>query len=118
MLIALLASALFWNLLRWWFALPNSSSHCLIGTLIGVAVGDSLAHSRDMNQGVHWHQLRTVLEGLALSPILGFLLAGALYLLTRKTLQEPGSLPTPENPRHSPAAGFDRERVASHPRSI
>ena len=33
MLIALLASALFWNILTWWFALPNSSSHCLIGAL-------------------------------------------------------------------------------------
>lgn len=72
MLIALLVSALFWNLLTWWFALPNSSSHCLIGALIGVAVGNSLAHSRDMSQGVHWHQLQTVLEGLALSPHWGF----------------------------------------------
>jgi inorganic phosphate transporter, PiT family len=89
MLIALLASALFWNLLTWWFALPNSSSHCLIGALIGVSVGNALAHSRDLGQGVHWHQLRTVLEGLALSPILGFLLAGALYLLTRKTIKDP-----------------------------
>ena len=33
MLIALLASALLWNILTWWFALPNSSSHCLIGAL-------------------------------------------------------------------------------------
>ena len=89
MLIALLVSALFWNLLTWWFALPNSSSHCLIGALIGVSVGNALAHSRDMGQGVHWHQLQTVLEGLALSPILGFLLAGGLYLLTRKTVRDP-----------------------------
>ncbi len=83
----MLASALFWNLLTWWFALPNSSSHCLIGALIGVAVGNSLAHSRDVTQGIHWHQLQTVLEGLALSPILGFLLAGTLYLLTRKIVR-------------------------------
>src|SRR5579871_6096606 len=88
MLIALLASALFWNLLTWWFALPNSSSHCLIGALIGVSVGNSLARSRDLGQGVHWHQLQTVLEGLAISPVLGFLLAGGLYLLTRKTIHD------------------------------
>ena len=89
MLISLLASALFWNLLTWWFGLPNSSSHCLIGALIGVSVGNALAHARDMGQGVHWHQLQTVLEGLALSPILGFLLAGGLYLLTRKSVHDP-----------------------------
>src|ERR1700733_4614472 len=46
MLIALLVSALFWNILTWWFGLPNSSSHCLIGALIGVALGNALVHSR------------------------------------------------------------------------
>ena len=74
MLIALLASALFWNILTWWFALPNSSSHCLIGALIGVSVGNALAHSHGLAEGVHWHQLTTVLEGLALSPVLGWAL--------------------------------------------
>jgi inorganic phosphate transporter, PiT family len=89
MLIALFAAALFWNILTWWFGLPNSSSHCLIGALIGVALGNSLARSRGLGEGVHWHQLWTVIEGLALSPILGFLLAGGLYLLTRKTIHDP-----------------------------
>jgi len=89
MLIALLASALFWNILTWWLGLPNSSSHCLIGALIGVSVGNALAHSRGFAKGVHWHQLWTVLEGLALSPVLGFILAGGLYLITRKTVHDP-----------------------------
>src|SRR6201994_1482247 len=89
MLIALLASALFWNILTWWFGLPNSSSHCLIGALIGVSVGNALAHAHGLTDGIHWHQLWTVLEGLALSPVLGFILAGGLYLMTRKTLHDP-----------------------------
>jgi PiT family inorganic phosphate transporter len=90
MLIALLASALFWNILTWWFGLPNSSSHCLIGALIGVSVGNALAHAHGLSDGgIHWHQLWTVLEGLALSPVLGFVLAGALYLMTRKTVHDP-----------------------------
>src|SRR6201992_1400640 len=67
MLVALFLSALSWNILTWWFGLPNSSSHCLIGALIGVSLGNALAHSRDVSQGVHWHQLVTVLEALALS---------------------------------------------------
>jgi inorganic phosphate transporter, PiT family len=88
MLIALFVAALTWNVGTWWLALPNSSSHCLIGALIGVALGDALARSRNLTDGVHWHQLWTVLEALALSPLLGFLLAGALYLVTRKTLHD------------------------------
>src|SRR5262249_48944107 len=84
----LFVAALVWNLGTWWLGLPNSSSHCLIGALIGVALGDSLAHGRRLGDGVHWQQLRTVLEGLAFSPLLGFLLAGALFLLIRKTLHD------------------------------
>jgi PiT family inorganic phosphate transporter len=89
MLIALFVAALFWNILTWWFGLPNSSSHCLIGALIGVALGNALVRSRSLGDGVHWHQVWTVLEGLALSPILGFILAGGLYRLTRKNLHDP-----------------------------
>jgi inorganic phosphate transporter, PiT family len=88
MLIALFVAALIWNIGTWWLALPNSSSHCLIGALIGVALGNALVHSRSMTDGVHWHQLWTVLYALALSPVLGFLLAGALYILTRKTVHD------------------------------
>src|ERR1700744_2585903 len=76
MLIALFVSALFWNLLTWGFGIPNSSSHCIIGALIGVACGDAIMRQRSLAQGVDWHQIMTVLEGLALSPVLGLILAG------------------------------------------
>jgi inorganic phosphate transporter, PiT family len=88
MLVALFSAALFWNIGTWWLGLPNSSSHCLIGALIGVAVGNAFARSRSLSEGVHWPQLWKVLEALALSPILGFVLAGALYLICRKTLHD------------------------------
>jgi PiT family inorganic phosphate transporter len=88
MLVALFSAALSWNIGTWWLGLPNSSSHCLIGSLIGVAVGNAFARSRDLSQGVHWPQLWKVLEALAISPILGFVLAGALYLVCRKTLHD------------------------------
>jgi inorganic phosphate transporter, PiT family len=88
MLVSLFLAALSWNLATWWFALPNSSSHCLIGALIGVALGDSLLHSRQLSDGVHWGQLWKVLEALAISPVLGFVLAGALYFVCHKTLHD------------------------------
>jgi PiT family inorganic phosphate transporter len=88
MLVALFVAALFWNIGTWWLALPNSSSHCLIGSLIGVAVGNALARSRSLAEGVHWPQLWKVLEALAVSPILGFVFAGLLYFICRKTLHD------------------------------
>jgi PiT family inorganic phosphate transporter len=88
MLVALFVAALFWNIGTWWLALPNSSSHCLIGSLIGVAVGNAFVRSRSLADGVHWPQLWKVLEALALSPVLGFALAGLLYFICRKTLHD------------------------------
>jgi inorganic phosphate transporter, PiT family len=88
MLVALFVAALFWNIGTWWLALPNSSSHCLIGSLIGVAVGNAFVRSRSLSDGVHWPQLWKVLEALAVSPILGFALAGLLYFICRRTLHD------------------------------
>jgi PiT family inorganic phosphate transporter len=88
MLVSLFVAALFWNIGTWWLSLPNSSSHCLIGALIGVALGNAFARSRSLAEGVQWPQLWKVLEALAISPILGFILAGGLYLLCRKTLHD------------------------------
>jgi inorganic phosphate transporter, PiT family len=89
MLISLLVSALVWNIATWWFGLPNSSSHCLIGALIGVALGNALVRSRSFAEGVHWRQVWTVLEALALSPLLGFVLAGGLFLIVHRTVRDP-----------------------------
>lgn len=83
MLVSLFVAALFWNILTWFFGIPNSSSHCIIGALIGVAIGDSFIQSRDLSQSVDWAQIAKVLEALALSPVLGLVLAGGLYFLLR-----------------------------------
>jgi PiT family inorganic phosphate transporter len=96
MLLSLFVSALFWNILTWFFGIPNSSSHCIIGALVGVAVSDALLHSRDISAGVDWHQIRTVLEGLAFSPMLGFLLAGGLYGILRLVLRRGSLFEPPE----------------------
>jgi PiT family inorganic phosphate transporter len=88
MLVALFVAALFWNIGTWWFGLPNSSSHCLIGSLIGIALGNALLRARSVGEGVNWAQLVTVLEGLALSPVLGFILAGALYFGLRHSVHD------------------------------
>ena len=63
MLVSLFVAALSWNIGTWWLGLPNSSSHCLIGSLIGIALGNAFAHSRNLVEGVHcpqfWKELNT-----------------------------------------------------------
>lgn len=84
MLVALFASALFWNIGTWWFGLPNSSSHCLIGALIGIALGNAFVRDQSFQDAIQWAQVRNVLEALALSPILGCILSALLYFGLRR----------------------------------
>jgi inorganic phosphate transporter, PiT family len=79
MLIALFTAALAWNVGTWWLGIPNSSSHALIGALIGIAVETALTHGRGMKDGVEWHQVWSVLVSLLVSPLLGFVLALVLF---------------------------------------
>ena len=88
MLIGLFVAALFWNIGTWRFGLPNSSSHCLIGALIGIAIGNALVHGRSLIEGVHWSQVWKVLEALAISPVLGFVLSAVIYFVLRRTVRD------------------------------
>jgi inorganic phosphate transporter, PiT family len=88
MLVALFVAALFWNIGTWWLGLPNSSSHCLIGAILGVALGNALIRDRSLADGVHWSQVGTVLKALAISPVLGAVLSALLYFVLRKTAHD------------------------------
>jgi PiT family inorganic phosphate transporter len=70
--VAVLTAAVIWNLLTWWYGLPVSSSHCLIGSLTGAGVAANDLH------GVNWHELQMVGLALLISPICGFII-GALF---------------------------------------
>ena len=85
MVFALLIAAIIWNLGTWWLGLPASSSHTLIGSIIGVGVANALMHGRDGTSGVDWASASKVGYSLLLSPLVGFF-AAALLLLTLKVL--------------------------------
>jgi PiT family inorganic phosphate transporter len=87
MLIALFTTALGWNVLTWLFGIPNSSSHALIGALIGIALGSSVRY-RHLGQGVEWKAILDVLEGLLFSPLLGFVLALLLFQILKHLLHD------------------------------
>jgi PiT family inorganic phosphate transporter len=94
MLVALFTAALAWNVGTWWLGIPNSSSHALIGSLIGIALETALTRGRGMKDGVEWHQIWSVLGSLLVSPLLGFVLALVLFkilsmIVRDKHLYEP-----------------------------
>jgi inorganic phosphate transporter, PiT family len=88
MLVALFTSALLWNVGTWWLGIPNSSSHALIGSLIGIAIETALTHGRGLQAGVDWQQIWSVLGSLLLSPLLGFGLALLLFKLLSKVIHD------------------------------
>ncbi len=83
MVFALLVAAIIWNLGTWFFGLPASSSHTLIGSIIGVGVTNALLHGRSGTSGVDWTQATSVGKALLLSPIFGFILAGILLMVVK-----------------------------------
>lgn len=108
MLISLFGTALAWNLFTWWFGIPNSSSHCVIGALIGIAIGDALLHTRSVGNSVDWTQVWKVLTTLAISPILGLVGAGVLYTLMKMFVKNPELYQPPqgEKPPHAFVRGL------------
>ena len=83
MVFALLIAAIIWNLGTWSFGLPASSSHTLIGSVIGVGVANALLHGRSGTSGVDWTQATSVGKALLLSPLFGFALAAILLLIVK-----------------------------------
>jgi inorganic phosphate transporter, PiT family len=85
MVFALLIAAIVWNLGTWWLGLPASSSHTLIGSIIGVGIANALSRGMDGTSGVDWSKATEIGYALLLSPLVGFV-AAALLLLTLKFL--------------------------------
>jgi len=88
MLAAIFISALVWNVGTWWFGLPNSSSHALIGSLIGITLATALMRGRDLKYAIDFHQVWSVLGSLLISPVLGFILALLLFKLVSALIHD------------------------------
>jgi len=102
MVFALLIAAIIWNLGTWAFGLPASSSHTLIGSIIGVGITNALLHGRSGTSGVDWSKAKEVGEALLLSPLFGFALAAALLLLLRSIVRVPALYDEPKGNQPPP----------------
>src|SRR5476649_1477 len=89
MVFALLIAAIVWNLATWYLGLPSSSSHTLIGSIIGVGLMNQLMRGPSGTSGVDWAQAVGVGKSLLFSPIVGFLLAGLLLLILKAVVRVP-----------------------------
>jgi PiT family inorganic phosphate transporter len=87
MVFALLISAIIWNVGTWYFGLPASSSHTLIGSIMGVGITNALLRGRDGTSGVDWSQAANIGKALLLSPLFGFALAAILLYVLKFALQ-------------------------------
>jgi inorganic phosphate transporter, PiT family len=96
MVFALLIAAILWNLGTWWLGLPASSSHTMVGSIIGVGVANQLLNPRTGTSGVDWEQGMKVLRALFFSPMVGFTVAAALLLLSKWLVRYPSLYKAPE----------------------
>lgn len=99
MIFSLLISAVIWNLGTWYFGLPVSSSHSLIGSIVGVSVAFGIMHGFTFSQSVNWNIVYGILIALALSPLFGFLIAFLIMKLSRKFIKNPKFFKTPTGDR-------------------
>ena len=96
MVFALLVSAILWNLSTWWYGLPASSSHTLIGSIIGVGVANQLMQGATGTSGVDWSQVGNVFRALLISPVVGFVLAAGLLLVLKFVIKDPRLFEAPK----------------------
>ena len=102
MVFALLVAAIIWNLSTWYFGLPASSSHTLIGSIIGVGIANQLMSARTGTSGVDWAQALNIGKSLLLSPLVGFAAAFLLLSLMKALVKNRKLYEAPEGTQPPP----------------
>lgn len=101
MVFSLLISAITWNLGTWYLGLPASSSHTLIGSIMGVGMMNSILSSGGVLGGINWAKAREVGMALLVSPVVGFIGTAVLFLLIKAFVRKP-ELYTSPDPKKTP----------------
>lgn len=84
MVFSLLAAAIIWNLGTWFFGIPASSSHTLIGSMLGVGLANALMNGIPVSSGVNWGKAYDIGLSLVISPMAGFLAAFLGLIVIRR----------------------------------
>ena len=103
MIFALLIAAIVWNLATWALGIPNSSSHALIGSIMGVGLANQvMAPAGQATSGVDWSQAASVFSALFWSPLMGFVFAAALLLIMKMIVRTPTLYEAPRSQQPPP----------------
>jgi PiT family inorganic phosphate transporter len=102
MVFALLIAAIMWNLGTWWLGLPASSSHTMVGSIIGVGLANQLVNGHNGTSGVDWGQATKVFQVLLISPVIGFSCAALVFLLMKVTIKYPALYEAPKGAEPPP----------------
>lgn len=87
MILALLLSAIVWNLGTWWLGIPASSSHALIGSILGIGIAFYFLPDTGGNGLVNWDKVKDTGLALLISPLLGFSAAILMMFLFKRTIK-------------------------------
>src|SRR5580692_574875 len=103
MVFALLISAIIWNLGTWYLGLPASSSHALVGAIMGVGLANSLlSPGHVFGEGVNWAKAQEVGMALLISPVVGFVFSGLLLLLMKVLIKNKDLYAAPDKEKAPP----------------
>jgi PiT family inorganic phosphate transporter len=102
MVFALLIAAILWNIGTWYFGLPASSSHTMVGSIIGVGIANQLMSPKTGTSGVDWDQALNVFRTLIISPLVGFVVAALLLLVAKAVIKDRKLWEAPEGTEPPP----------------
>ncbi|MCV6598169.1 MAG: inorganic phosphate transporter, partial [Mangrovicoccus sp.] len=97
LMLALVLTAVIWNLATWWYGIPNSTTHTYIGAVLGVSLAHAVLVGTPIAEAINWHQGEKILLTLIISPVFGFFLAWVLYKAVKAVLRDP-ALYEPQQP--------------------
>ena len=99
---AMIASAVIWNFGTWWLAIPSSTTHAYVGSILGISIADAFLLGQPLGAQIHWHQGEVILAALLISPLIGFVLGLCLLMVLRLTVRSPAMF-EPAMAGHRPA---------------
>lgn len=100
--LAMILTAVAWNLGTWWLGIPNSTTHAYIGSIIGISMADAFLLGLPMAEQINWHQGEKIMTALIVSPIVGFLLGLMLLHLIRRLAHDPAMFQPTEDGERKP----------------
>ncbi|QLG87977.1 inorganic phosphate transporter [Chitinibacter bivalviorum] len=101
MVYALLAAAIIWNLGTWYLGIPASSSHTLIGSIMGVGIANALMNNQYWLSGINTKKAIDILLSLLISPTVGLVMAGLMLLALKKWRPDSRMHMTPEERKNT-----------------